>query len=317
MFDHTTVRGKEASTPKGKLLIVCARDESGIHLRLLQQELEKGLQCEVVLGTGTEQVDTWLSEVENATRGVVLLQTRSVLRDPVRLLQLYEATNRQLPFVCINVVGGGYDFAKVKPLFKSLKTELSLASMVMLRTELEGSGQSVGKLSRTLSSKVSNAISVFFNPAAGTAMANATIEDVINKLAHSHAKLSYSHVDEATSEAARKAWTRAGSIGAEVVHPDFAAPSTARSAPMALEDVALAVEGGAPRKRKGSKTNLGGLCQVLPSEEGGQAEPSNAIDPRPRSRKGSKQKMVMKQGAYAEIVELTNPNVMHGNDTQV
>ena len=35
---------------------------------------------------GTEQVDAWHSEVESATRGIMLLQTKSVLRSPARLL---------------------------------------------------------------------------------------------------------------------------------------------------------------------------------------------------------------------------------------
>ena len=68
----------------GHLLIVCDREESGGHLRLLQQQFGQELQCEVLIGN--DQVDTWRNEVEGATRGVVLLQTKSVLRNPVRLL---------------------------------------------------------------------------------------------------------------------------------------------------------------------------------------------------------------------------------------
>ena len=137
------------------LLIVCAREESGGHLRLLQQEIGKGMGCEVIIGT--DNLDTWRSEVERANRGVILLQTRSVLRDPVRLLQLYEATRRKHPLVCINVVGGGYDFDKVKPLLKSLPKELPQAAMATLRTELQENGYSLGKLSSSLSRWIPNA----------------------------------------------------------------------------------------------------------------------------------------------------------------
>ena len=49
----------------------------------------------------------------------MLLQTQSVLRNAVRLLQLFEAVRQRHPLVCVNVVGGGYDFAKVKPLLLS------------------------------------------------------------------------------------------------------------------------------------------------------------------------------------------------------
>ena len=171
---------QEPTTDEAPLLIVCAREESGSHLRLLQQEFGKGLRCEVIIGT--DQADTWRSEVERATRGVILLQTQSVLRDPVRLLQLFEATRRRHPLVCVNMVGGGYDFAAVKPLLRSLATELSQAQMATLRTELQESGQGVGQLSNSLGHAVPNAISVFFNPAAGAAMVDAVILDILDKL---------------------------------------------------------------------------------------------------------------------------------------
>ena len=172
--------GQEPTADEAPLLIVCAREESGSHLRLLQQEFGKGLRCEVIIGT--DQADTWRSEVERATRGIILLQTQSVLRDPVRLLQLFEATRRRHPLVCVNMIGGGYDFAAVKPLLTSLATELSQAQMATLRTELQESGQGVGQLSNSLSRAVPNTISVFFNPASGAAMVDAAIKDVLDKL---------------------------------------------------------------------------------------------------------------------------------------
>ena len=171
---------QEPTTEGAPLLIVCARKEVSSHLRLLQHEFGKGLQCKVIIGT--DQVDTWRSEVERATRGVILLQTQSVLQDPVRLLQLFEATRRRHPLVCVNVVGGGYDFAAVKPLLKSLATELSQAQMATLRTELQDGNQGVGQLSNSLVRAVPNAISVFFNPVAGAAMIDAAIKDILDKL---------------------------------------------------------------------------------------------------------------------------------------
>ena len=72
------------------------------------------------------------------------------MRDAVRLLQLFEVTRQRRPLVCVNVVGGGYDFAKVKPLFNSLATELSQPAMTTLRAELQNSGHVVGQLSSGL-----------------------------------------------------------------------------------------------------------------------------------------------------------------------
>jgi hypothetical protein len=139
------------------------------------------LQCEVVIGS--DDVDTWRGEVESATRGVALLQTQSVLRDPVRLLQLFQAVQLRLPFVCVNVVGGGYDFAEVKPLLLSLSNELPSSEMATLRAELAAHGNGAGQLGSLLSDTICHTLSVFFNPsAASDMMVEAAIRDILEKL---------------------------------------------------------------------------------------------------------------------------------------
>ena len=147
---------------------------------MLQRQLGDELQCEVVIGS--EDVDTWRGEVESATRGVVLLQTQSVLRNAVRLLQLFEAVRQRHPLVCVNVVGGGYDFAQVKPLLLSLSSELPSNEMATLRTELAAHGNGIGQLGRLLSDTICHAISVFFNPAASDVVVEAVIKDILDKL---------------------------------------------------------------------------------------------------------------------------------------
>eukprot|EP00964_Phaeocystis_antarctica_P021627 scaffold12023_cov67-Phaeocystis_antarctica.AAC.3 len=87
--------GQTPGSAGGQLLMLCARDECGGSARLLQRRLEDELHCEVVIGSN--DVDMWRDEVDSATRGVMLLQTQSVLRDPVRLLQLFEAVRQRRP----------------------------------------------------------------------------------------------------------------------------------------------------------------------------------------------------------------------------
>jgi hypothetical protein len=170
------------SDTSGRLLIICARNECGGPLRLLQRQLEDALQCEVVVGSNDIHRYRWRGQVESATRGVVLLQTQSVLHDPVRLLQLFEAVRQRHPLVCVNVVGGGYDFAKVKPLLLSLSRELPPGDMVTLRTELMAHGNGVGQLGSSLSHAIPNIISVFINPAASDVAMQAAIKDILDKL---------------------------------------------------------------------------------------------------------------------------------------
>jgi hypothetical protein len=173
--------GHSPSDNGGRLLIICAVHECGGPARLLQHRLEDELQCEVVIGSNN--VETWRSEVDSATRGVVLLQTQSVLRNAVRLLQLYEVVQQRHPIVCVNVVGGGYDFARVKPLLLSLSSELPPGEMATLRTELTAHGNGIGQLGKGLSQVICHTISVFFNPAASDlVMMEAAIKDIRDKL---------------------------------------------------------------------------------------------------------------------------------------
>ena len=86
------------------------------------------------------------------------------------------------PLVCVNVVGGGYDFAKVKPLLLSLSNELPPGEMATLRAELLVHGNGVGELGSTLSDAVPHTISVFFNPSASDVMMEAAIKDIRDKL---------------------------------------------------------------------------------------------------------------------------------------
>ena len=157
-----------------------ASHECGGSARLLQRRLGDELRCEMVIGSN--DVDTWRSEIVSATRGVVLLQTQSVLRNAVRLLQLFEAVQQRHPFVCVNVVGGGYDVAKVKPLLLSLSNELPPGEMATLRTELTEHGNGFGQLGNCLSDTICHTISVFVNPAASDLVMEAAIEDILDKL---------------------------------------------------------------------------------------------------------------------------------------
>ena len=84
--------------------------------------------------------------------------------------------------MCVNVLGGCYDFAKVKPLLLSLSNELPPGEMATLRAELTPHGNGVGQLGSSLSDAVPNAISVFFNPAASDVVMEAAIKDILDKL---------------------------------------------------------------------------------------------------------------------------------------
>ena len=55
-----------------------------------------------------------LHEGVGKARGVLLLQTNRVFSDPLSLLEVYWATRKQLPIVCLRLEGSDYDFEKVR-----------------------------------------------------------------------------------------------------------------------------------------------------------------------------------------------------------
>ena len=83
----------------------------------------------------------------------------------MRLLQLFHAAQKRLPVVCVVVMGGGYEFAKAKPLLNHLRKQLATDEVATLRAQLAMDGAGVGQLARALSHAIPNAISVFFDPA--------------------------------------------------------------------------------------------------------------------------------------------------------
>ena len=84
--------------------------------------------------------------------------------------------------MCVNVVGGGYDFAQVKPLLLSLSSELPSSEMATLRAELAAHGNGIGQLGSLLSDTICHTISVLFNPAASDVVQEAAIKDILDKL---------------------------------------------------------------------------------------------------------------------------------------
>ena len=93
---------------QGWLLLVCEGGESGAHARMMQSQLAAKLGCEVVIASDDDAA-LWREDVARATHGVVVLQTKNVLRHPFRLLQLFTAERDGLPLVCVSIVGGATD----------------------------------------------------------------------------------------------------------------------------------------------------------------------------------------------------------------
>ena len=84
--------------------------------------------------------------------------------------------------MCVNVIGGGYDFVNVKPMLRSLATELSQAEMRTLCTQALAHGTGVGLMASSLIHAVPNAISVSLSAGAREEMIMAGILDIIVKL---------------------------------------------------------------------------------------------------------------------------------------
>ena len=136
----------------------------GMQARLLQTLIAQRLRCEVLINS--DDAELWHDEAIDASRGVILLQTRRVLSHPLRLLQLHVASKRDHPLVCVKILGGGYDFDGAKRFLQTLPSALPPHDLAALRNSLEEDGAELGQLVRRLSSAVPNSISVHCDPGA-------------------------------------------------------------------------------------------------------------------------------------------------------
>ena len=125
---------------------------------------------------------------------VLLVQTEHVLSDPYALLHLYCALCSDLPIVCVNVEGGGYDFQDAGTYLGALATRLDeknpggLAKLTGLlhdcRLQLggeDGGERTVDALQHQLADTIPHTISVVFDPKAGPNDLVGTVLDIQDK----------------------------------------------------------------------------------------------------------------------------------------
>lgn len=125
---------------------------------------------------------------------VLLVQTEHVLSDPYALLHLYCALCSDLPIVCVNVEGGGYDFQDAGTYLGALATRLDekkpggLAKLTGLlhdcRLQLgggDGEERTVDALQHQLADTIPHTISVVFDPKAGPNDLVGTVLDIQDK----------------------------------------------------------------------------------------------------------------------------------------
>ena len=87
-----------------------------------------------------------------------------MLRNPIRLLQLFTSACWGYPLVCVHIVGGGYDADSTRPFLTSLRSELLSDDFTTLREALALEGSDVGQLVRGLCQALQNSIPVCFSP---------------------------------------------------------------------------------------------------------------------------------------------------------
>ncbi|KAL1528977.1 hypothetical protein AB1Y20_010298 [Prymnesium parvum] len=71
-------------------------------------------------------LDAWLASNVGRSKGVLLVQTRRVLRHPIILVEVFYAVRHSIAVSCLNLVGGGYSFVAAQKFL----TELSEDSLL-------------------------------------------------------------------------------------------------------------------------------------------------------------------------------------------
>ena len=63
-------------------------------------------------------------EALQSSRALVLVLSKHVLERPWVIVEVYEALSRRMPIVCVNIAGGGYDYAQASRYLANLEEEL-------------------------------------------------------------------------------------------------------------------------------------------------------------------------------------------------
>jgi len=130
---------------------------------------------------------------------LVLLQTKRVLERPWVLLELCTALRQEIPIVCVQIKGLGYDFGETKVYLENLEVELErrnpgalkeLTEQLNLQAEARGDEpddpraiNSVSKLSQKLAKEIPAIISIPFDPEGSEAHLTAVAREVVMRMA--------------------------------------------------------------------------------------------------------------------------------------
>ena len=130
-----------------------------------------------------------LHEGVGKARGVLLLQTARVFSDPLSLLEVYWATRKQLPIVCLRLEGGDYDFEKVSVFLKDLEANLYAQSPLdakVVAAWLDAHMISFSHVATTLAAAIPNILTLpgAFSPNVSENHLAATVEDIRERLQH-------------------------------------------------------------------------------------------------------------------------------------
>ena len=90
--------------------------------------------------------------------------------------------HRGVPLVCVLLMDRGYDFAKVKPLLTSLRSELSVMALEQMQECLRDWRVSLPQLGRALAETLPQIISVMLEPDGTRAHIDAAVADIARKL---------------------------------------------------------------------------------------------------------------------------------------
>ena len=183
------------------MLLLHSRDSMGCSAaRALHAEVtritEKG-HAKWVPALASAEEDCWLGELSNAA-AVVLLQTEAVLREPGVLVQLIEAQQRGVPTLCVAVVGGGYDFAKVAPQLNRIQFELSGASLEAFARQTAHHQCTPRRLGKLLAQVIPFIISQQFNPNASETAVEAAVLDLVARYEKLVALRAHGHTEALT-----------------------------------------------------------------------------------------------------------------------
>jgi len=169
---------------ESSIFVCCSRPDALNHARVLRSELEISMARGCAIG-GARDTHQLIPKSE----AFVVMLTKNLLSDPNALLEIWTALSNKLPFIPVNITGGGFDFSTSAQLLdmsrtcvhdaeKPSGTHVTLQDALKQQLPADADLMSVGQI---LHSSLKSIIAIAWTPVGSPNHMAAVVEDILSR----------------------------------------------------------------------------------------------------------------------------------------